>query len=58
MSLENYMIIVIDESGFGTSPFRKYGYSLRGEPCWHNSSWISHNLTLIAAISNKEIEGA
>jgi hypothetical protein len=48
---------VIDEAGFGTSSFRKYGYSLKGEPCFHKTSWISHNLTLVAAISNQQIEG-
>ena len=51
------MVIVIDEAGFGTAPFRKYGYSLKGEPCFLKTSWISHNMTLIAAISDKNIEG-
>jgi len=50
-------VIVVDEAGFGTAPFRKYGYALNGEPCWHNTHWISHNLSLIAAISDHAIEG-
>ena len=57
MNNKEYEIIVIDEAGFGTSPFRKYGYALKGEPCLYKTSWISHNLTLIAAISNQAVEG-
>jgi hypothetical protein len=48
---DEFMTIVVDEAGFGTSPLRKYGYSLKGEPLTHEYPKLSHNVSMIAAIS-------
>lgn len=33
MSQNDYIVVLVDEAGFGTAPFRRYGYSIKGEPC-------------------------
>jgi len=50
------MVIIIDESGFGTTPLQKYGYAPVGQPITHYWKKMNHNLTLCAAISKTGLE--
>lgn len=48
---DEFMTIVVDEAGFGTSALRKYGYARKGEAVVHEFSKLTHNMSMIAAIS-------
>ncbi len=53
-----YHVVIIDEAGFGTKNqrLRNYGYALKGKEVLYTAGYISHNLTLVAAMSRERVE--
>ncbi len=53
---DDTIVVIIDESGFGTNPLKKYGYSPIGQPVTYHWKKLRHNLTLNSAISLNGLE--
>ena len=58
LSDEDYLIVVLDEAGFGSKNqrLRNYGYALKNEEVVWHSCKIQHNLTIVAAMSTNRVE--
>ena len=56
MENDDYLILILDEVGFGTKPLRHYAYSKIGEPAILETKYLAHNLTCTATISDKGVE--
>ena len=56
MDNDDYLVLVLDEVGFGTNPLRRYAYSKIGKPAILKIKYLAHNLSCIATISKNGVE--